>query len=283
MQKIFFLDIDDCLIQTTRLTKEHLRVIETTLYKLGVSKSREITGEFFRAFRRLYDKHQGKSLSAKEDILLANYMKRLTQLEQPVVDAFGEVKRWSREVNLFVAAEKYKVKLTYNQVHETTSKLWDKIAQKADYYPDTIPFLHKLFSRNISAFLISSSDSRLKYNNSSGLFFYDPDYSRCLKMKRLQKFRDLGIPENHIFIGDPYDKPKKWVFEEALKEARREAGPILGLKTVMVGDSLVNDLSPARLAGFDKFYWLRRELPTPCFVRPDGIIVINSLGEIDVS
>lgn len=285
MKKIvLFLDIDDCLIKTSRLTKDHLEVISTQLLALskvegsvlGPKYAKEITQEFALSFRRLYDQHQGKQLTAKDQQLLTSYMKRLTDLERPVVEKYGEVKRWSREACLFIAAEKFGVKLTNEQIQVVINALWDKITQYATFYDDAKPFLLHLLSDKISFYLITSSDSRLILDDKKQLFLYDPEYSRQLKMRRLKIFLDLGIPEDHIFIGDPYDKPKTWVFEKALKQAKKELGK--KFQSIMVGDSPTNDLIPAQKAGMNILVWMDRKAKNNIKYKNEDFVVVNKIN-----
>lgn len=280
MQKIFFLDIDDCLIHTTQLTLDHLEVIRKSLDDFGVSVSQEITHTFAVHAQLQYDQHQGKSISSNDEKIFQTFMDRLAELEKPIIEKWGEMKRWSREVNLYIAAEKHGVFLTQTVIQKTVERLWTIITQKAGFYEDSLPFLKKLFSQKIPVFLITSSDSRLTFDDAKKLFFYDPDYSRHLKMQRLTKFLDLGIPNSHIFIGDPYDKPNPWVFESALSEAKKEFGD--QCKAIMVGDSINNDLLPAQFAGYTKLYWINRQNDASKGNILDGIIEIHSLQNISV-
>ena len=277
IRKVFFLDIDDCLIHTSALTDKHLYAIKEELNKFGIKKAREITQEFAASFQRLYDVHQGKHLSSYNQKLFEDYLRKLTQLEKPVVEKFGEIKRCSREICLFIAGQKYSIDLSNEILVKTANTLWTKITQYANFYPDAEIFLNKLIHQHIPFFLITSSDSRLTKDDKTSLFYYDPKYSRDLKMNRLQKFIDLGIPSEHIFIGDPVDKPKLWVFEEALKYARNELQT--DFESVMISDSYSNDLIQAEKVGMDKFVLiLRHNSQTKLFPKKFKLITIRKLN-----
>ncbi len=324
---IFFLDIDDCLIHTSQLTDDHLKVISNQLSAIGVAKAEEITNEFALSFRRMYNKHQGKPLTHDEEKLFKSYLQRLTQLEKPVMEKWGEVKRWSREVCLYIAAQKFGITLTNDEIISVTNILWAKITQYAVFYPDSKPFLQNLINKTIPFYLITSSDSRLTLNDDTQLFHYDPEYSRNLKLQRLKIFTDMGIPQENIFIGDPYDKPKIWVFEEALKKAKKDyltfslktgdasdgftlnkftmkgipisaqtnnrrsstnlgyaSGRTRKLKyekyiSVMIGDSVANDLIPAKKAGMEKLVWINRNAKIER-EETDGILILDSLAKL---
>lgn len=256
MKKVFFLDIDDCLIRTSALTGEHLKVVSNQLSVSGIKEYQEITREFARSFRRLYDQHQSKYMPIADRRILNSYLKRLAELEKPVVEKFGEIKRWSREICLYIAAEKSGVNLSNEILVKTADALWKKITDYAVFYPDAEIFLDRLKDEKIPFYLITSSDSRLMKNDKTELFHYDPVYSRDLKLRRLQRFLDLGIPQNHIFIGDPIDKPKTRVFEEAMNQAKKE-NPY-PFESVMVSDSVTNDLIPAHAIGMNKLVLLDR-------------------------
>lgn len=275
-QKVYFLDIDDCLITTSSLTKEHLSVISNQLSEFGVKESKEITAEFANSFKRLYDNHQGIQLSLKKQKLMDAYMRRLTQLEQPILQKYDEVKRWSREVCLYIAAEKYGVKISNEQIVLIAQTLWDKITQKAVFYPDAKPFLESLISREIPFYLITSSDSRLVLKDTEQLFYYDPEYSRNLKMARLRLFTDMGISASHIFIGDPYDKPKPWVFQQAFEYVKKEIkGPF---HSIMIGDSYKNDLIPAQSVGMEELILMNRIKSKEKY--PRDVKIITSFSDI---
>lgn len=275
---VYFLDIDDCLIHTSQLTDKHLSVIGNQLSSLGIEKAEEITNEFAQQFRRLYDKHQEKPLTSHEEKLHKLYMQRLTELEKPVLEKWGEVKRWSREVCLYIAALKFGITLTNDEIISTSNALWAKITQYALFYPDSKPFVQNLLDNKIPFYLITSSDSRLTLNDDTQLFHYDPEYSRKLKLQRLKIFTDMGIPKDNIFIGDPYDKPKTWVFEQALiKTGKDIASPFT---STMIGDSVANDLIPARESGIDKLIWVNRNAELERQEK-DGILILNSLHPLN--
>lgn len=275
-QKVYFLDIDDCLITTSALGKEHLEVVEKSLKSLMIPKAFEITKEFAASFGRVYDRHQGKKLSLTDKKLLEAYMKRLGKLEKPIIEEYRETKRWSREVCLFMAAEKFYVGLTNEQILTVTNALWEKITQKAVFYPDSKPFLNRLIEKKIPFYLITSSDSRLTYGYKyNDYFHYNPEYSRNLKLKRLKILTDFDIPEENIFIGDPHDKPNPWVFKQAMKKARKDLKK--KFTSIMVGDSYKSDLVPAKKAGINKLILLDRYSKNNKIIRRDGVIAVKSL------
>lgn len=256
MKKVFFLDIDDCLIETSRLGKTELTALELSLVSQKVPKAPEITEEFKNSFHRLYDRHQGKILSKNDIEILRQYMAKLKDLEKNIIQEFGQVKKWSREVFIYLAAQKFGVTLSEEQILVSSTALWQAIAANTPFFPDALKFLKKLKSENLKFYLISSSDCRLKFDSVKNQFIYDPDYSRELKFKRLSKFLTLGIRKENIFIGDPYDKPNLWIFQEALKKARTDNPK--RFFSIMVGDSLKNDLLPAKKAGIEKIILINR-------------------------
>ena len=77
MRQIYFLDIDDCLIETSRLGKTELTAFETSLVNQSIPKAKEITKAFAASFHRLYDNHQGKKIDKKASHKLALYMDKI--------------------------------------------------------------------------------------------------------------------------------------------------------------------------------------------------------------
>lgn len=282
MKKIFFLDIDDCLIETSRLGSDELNALESSLISQNILKADKITTEFAKSFHRLYDFHQGKQLSKNEVELLNQYMSKLKDLEKNIIQEYGQVKKWSREVFIYLAAQKFGVTLSEEQVLVSSTTLWQAITQNTPFYPDALKFLKKLIRQltdeNQPFYLISSSDCRLKYDAAKNQFIYDPDYSRELKFKRLSKFLSLGIRKKNIFIGDPYDKPNLWIFQEALKKARTDNPK--KFFSIMVGDSLTNDLLPAAKTGIEKLIWIKRHKTIIPKNLPKNLEIIKSFDEL---
>src|SRR3990167_2240244 len=164
MKTVFFLDIDDCLIETSRLGKAELTALETSLKDLGIDNANSITTEFVSSFHRLYDRHQGKILSKIDTEKLNNYMDRLKLLQTNIIQEYGQIKKWSRETFLYIAAEKYGIKLTADQINKASFSLWKAITDHNPFYPDALKFLKILISENLNFYLISSSDCRLQYD-----------------------------------------------------------------------------------------------------------------------
>lgn len=271
---VYFLDIDDCLISTSRLRLPHLKEVEKSLKNLKVTKAEEITKEFAASFSRLYSLHQGKKLSLSDQKLFDRWLDKVKDVEKPILEKYGQIKRWSREVGIYLAAQKYGIKLSNNDLIYITNNLWSKISQTASFYPDALPFLRSLQRNKIHFYLITSSDCRLILDDKTGLFRYKPDYSKKLKLARLAKFIKLGIPKENIFIADPYDKPNPWVFLEALNQAKKDVG--VGFTSIMIGDSLKNDLLPAKRAGMEKVIWLKRGTQLDTETIPGKITAVSS-------
>ncbi|MCL4338882.1 HAD hydrolase-like protein [Patescibacteria group bacterium] len=277
MQKsVYFLDIDDCLIKTSLLGKTHFDRLSISLRQNGIQNYSQITQEFGLSFNILFSRHQGKILGKMEQSIADFYLSRLNEVEKPIIDRYGDIKRWSREAILYIAAERVDTKLNNAQLQSSVKALWDEITTHADFYPDALPFLKKLLVIKKPFYLITSSDNRLTLSDTTGLFHYDPQYSKKLKMERLDKFTKLGIPTDHIFIADPYDKPNPQIFSEALNFARKKLDS--SFLSVMIGDSVKSDLLPAKKAGFEKLILLRRHNQTENI--PEGIKIISTLSQL---
>ncbi len=277
MQKsVYFLDIDDCLIRTSLLEKNHLDRLNDSLRQNGIQNYSQITQEFGLSFNILFSRHQGKILGKIEQSIADFYLSRLKEIEKPIIDRYGDIKRWSREAILYIAAERVNTKLNNAQLQSSVEALWDEITTRADFYPDALPFLKKLLDMKKPFYLITSSDSRLTLSETTGLFHYNPQHSKKLKMKRLKKFTKIGIPTDHIFIADPYDKPNSQIFLEAMNFALKELGSFF--QSVMIGDSVKSDLLPAKKAGFEKLILLRRHRQMENI--PGGIEIISTLSQL---
>lgn len=273
---VFFLDIDDCLIKTSRLLPVHLSTLKNSLNKLAIDHASEITEEFASSFNKLFDRHQGIKLDQSDLKLLSEWEVKARELEKPIIAKFGQIKKWSREVFIYLAALKFGVKISNTNLIYTTNHLWSNISQTATYYPDTLPFFKSLQDKKIPIYLITSSDCRLTLDDKTGLFHYDPEFSRKLKLARLKRFVDLGIPAENIFIGDPYDKPNPWVFRLALEKAKKDLKN-KKFTSIMIGDSVTNDLLPAKKAGMDFLFLINRNTNKEKQSSTDGITIINQL------
>ena len=278
MREVFFLDIDDCLIETSRLDKPELTALYKSLTVQKITNAQQITQEFSSSFHRLYNQHQGKKLTKSDSEKLKQYNDKLLKLQVNIVQKYGQIKKWSREALLFIAAEKFGSKLSSAQIQESTDKLWQAITAHNPFYPDALRFLDFLFSHRSHFYLISSSDCRLKLDNSEEQFIYDPRYSRNLKLRRLDKFIKMGVPQGNIFIADPYDKPDPWIFTQALAKAKKDIGA--EFISIMAGDSVNNDLLPARLAGMQKLILVNRQKKQMRAVNGLNIEEIKSFDEL---
>lgn len=272
---VYFLDIDDCLIKTTGLTQVHLDTLQSALAQRKIDKAKVITYEFAQTFRRIYAVHQNRKISRKDNSLIDMYLNNLSRVEKQIVSKYGEIKIWSREACLYITAETLGIKLTNSDLTYITTALWNSITQSASFFPDALPFLKSLQMKHFPFYLITASDCRLILDDKSGLFIYNPDYSRKLKLARLTFLTKLGILPENIFIADPYDKPNPRVFRQALAKAKKDSGD--KINSVMIGDSVKNDLLPAQKAGIKTLVWINREATKEKGGRNDGIITVNKL------
>lgn len=273
---VYFLDIDDTLIKTTSITQDHRSALKSALQNLKVEKAHEIVSDFSGNYSRLYASHQGKLLSKEVQKVLDNFVKSLTELEKFIIEKYGEIKIWSREAALLISAEKYGIKLSNDNLIYLSNTLWNKITQNASFYPDTLPFIDYLKVNKIPFYLISASDCRLIFDEKTGYFAYDPEYSRNLKLKRFTMLYQKGVDIKHVFVGDPYDKPNPWVFIQALNQAKKDAG--ISFTSIMIGDSVKNDLLPAKKAGMDKVVWLNRDEKRNLPAKDSEILTINNFA-----
>lgn len=274
---VLFLDIDDTLTNTSRLTADQLEVLEKSLAKIGREKAAQITQEFFTSFSRQFDQHQGLKLSVMDKARLKSDLEKMSKRQNSIVQKFGKPKIWSREAWIYLSAEKHGINLSNNDLIYITNCLWSKISQTTKFYSDTLPFLKFLVQKKIPFYLITASDCRLQFDEKKGQFIYNPRYSHKLKMDRLKIFTDLGIPKKHIFIADPFDKPDPWVFQKALDYTCKETkeGKFI---SIMIGDSLANDLIPAKKAVMNKLFLIKREGSGNDPIIQEDVQIIRSLS-----
>src|SRR3990172_6606947 len=136
-----FFDIDDCLIHTSALGEKHLQALTSALFKQGIKKPEELSRRFATLFHTLYDEHQGLKLTLDRQKTLADLKKQMAFLEKPVIEKYGEMKRWSREVMIMIASTQIGVSISGTQCIRASDALWKEITRQADFYPDVLFFL----------------------------------------------------------------------------------------------------------------------------------------------
>ncbi|MBL8955637.1 MAG: HAD family hydrolase [Myxococcaceae bacterium] len=163
----------------------------------------------------------------------------------------SEVKQWSRECLVAICFEDLGVRPTRELILREAATYWRVVTEKTVVYPDARELAGRLLARGITVHFASNSDGFLGFDEATRRFTYDPAEGVRRKIQRLALLREVGMHEGNITVGDPIGKPHPEFYERALSGLDRGA-------TLVVGDSLSNDVLPFLKAGARQGVWLRR-------------------------
>ncbi len=245
---IFFFDIDDTLIETAENSLIAADNIFNSLKKdISKGKASLIVDRFKFIFNTLANQHWDNHENNEYDLLI----NKITELQQPVINKYGNIRKWSREVFLKIAADDNEVNLKPEIVYESIDSYWNRVSELSTPISGVLSLFDEVKEHKRPIYLITGSDARLKIND-NGLFYYDPIYSESFKAKRIEKLRDKGLTFDKVSIGDPQDKPSVEFFEKGLKIAQDDIGTKINTKNIiMFGDSYEADLkTPKEKLGF---------------------------------
>ncbi len=254
--KIFVFDYNHTLVNTALAHGKAMKEMAKVMQKLGFKKqqikdiikgvhystSLMIAG-FLITNDREWDYVPGGKEAYKELLQDIEYYQR------GVLQKWGFIKKWSREVFLQKAAKDIGVKLTNNIIRQIVDAYWEAISCVKPFVEAKILF-RELRKQGISVFILTSSDGRLKLVNRQ--FIYDPVFSEKTKRKRLQRLREDGLRFKDLIIGDPEDKPTKAFFEKGVAHIRKSLKVKVNFNDlVMIGNSYQDDLDvPLRELSF---------------------------------
>lgn len=162
-----------------------------------------------------------------------------------------EVKQWSRETLVAICFEDLGVKPTKADIEREAAAYWRAITEKTVVYPDAAEMARRFVRDGLTIHFATNSDGFLGFDDARRTFTYDPADSARRKIARLHMLRDVGMHEGNITVGDPIGKPHPAFYEKALEGLDRSA-------TLVVGDSLSNDVLPFLKQGARVGVWLRR-------------------------
>ncbi len=145
-------------------------------------------------------------------------IKDLNNLNIEVPNGFDKSQRnfmWSRGLWLKYLFNKYSITASGKEIVEIIEQYWQAIGKSCQVFKDAAEFLSE--SKN-PRFIITSTDSILFFEDDK--IIYDADYATKRKIERmiLQGITKY-IPEKHIFVGEPIDKPKQGFWDRVLKAA----------------------------------------------------------------
>ena len=242
---VFFFDVDDTLIETAKNSIIASQGIFNTLKKeLGKEKAKSVTERFRYIFNTLANQHwanQDQDHSEYDSII-----DEINKFQKPVVEKYGNIRKWSREVFLKIASDDLSIHLNPELIYESINNYWEMVSDNSTPIEGVLNLFKKIKSHNMPIYFVTGSDARLKMN-SQELFDYDPKYSEQFKAKRINALKNKGLFFNALSIGDPEDKPHLDFFEKAVTIAEKDLGHKLDYKnSIMFGDSYVADLQIPR-------------------------------------
>lgn len=256
-ESVWFFDVDDTLCDTSDISTEATRGIAQVFRpKFGNEVAKLVqdkVNEYYAlilAGARVGENGDWSAVPGGKkafDSLMASVREK----QKEVILKYGNVKRWSREVFVKIAADDIGIEVTPELVHEAVDRYWWEITQRMQVFPDALKLIGVIRSYNRPIYLLTSSDARLKML-ANGQFVYDPSYSEGLKRERIESLRDKGMEFNVLSIGDPEDKPHLDFFQKCVKKAEEDLGKAINLnQAIMVGDSYGSDLqTPKEQMGF---------------------------------
>lgn len=254
---IWFFDVDDCLIDTAAVSIKASVGIKESLIRQGLSEERakqvqlnfnEIFNLMLAGYRAQGDNWSQKGRAKQVfDKLLCS----IKACQKGIEEKYGNIKKWSREVFIWLAAKKAGLSLLPEIVHRASDAYWLIIGEKAEVFPGVLTLIREIKKRHRPVFLVTSSDARLKLKQ-EGQFEYVPERSERLKRRRVELLREKGIEFDGLSIGDPEDKPGLDFFQKSIKIAEDNLGCSIDLaNAIMVGDSFPADLqTPKEKMGF---------------------------------
>lgn len=287
-KSVWFFDIDDTLIDTAGTTVSASEGIKTVFAaKYTPELAQQVQDNFNEIFQlmmagyRVKNEDDWKQIPGGKDA----FNKLLQDVEHSqirVKQAFGQIKKWSREVFVKLAAEQAGLQVTPELVHQAADGYWLTLTKQIVVYPHALTLFQEIKKHGRPIYLITSSDGRLKMDD-EGQFDYDPAYSEALKRQRIELLQEKGLAFNALSIGDPEDKPNLDFFEKGIRSAEQDLGyPIDPRCAVMIGDSFGGDLqTPKEKMGFGLVVLFQKGKSDTQIVDPHQINTGNLMSVID--
>lgn len=248
-RSVWFFDVDDTLIDTAGMTIPAAEAVQEVFQNhVSVAQAEQLKNRFVEIFTILMKGHQGSlELQKERDNLLA----RITKAQPTVLEKYGHIKIWSREIFIKHAAEDLRIAVTPELIHEAADAYWISLSKSIQVLSGVTDLLNQIKEHNRPLYLITSSDARLKMKD-DGTFTYSPEYSEGSKRERIEILRGKGIFYNGLSIGDPEDKPHLDFFEKGIRIAEKDLGVKIDMNdAIMIGDSYSGDLeTPKEKMGF---------------------------------
>ncbi len=219
-ESIWFSDIDDTLIDTMAASvpgSDGIR--EVFAEHCEDDKAKAVQSNFNTIFQHMIDGYRVRSEAGWELVTGGKHgfeelMSTIASMQSQVLEEFGHIKKWSREIFIKLAADQAGVNVTPELVHEAADAYWVTLTENIEIFPDALELSNEIAKHGRPLYLVTSSDARLKMQSNSQ-FIYDPVYSELLKRQRIELLRARGLKFKTVSIGDPEDKPHPDFFCES--------------------------------------------------------------------
>lgn len=264
---IWFFDIDDTLIDTAGTSSIAAEGIQKIFQNhFDKETADRVVNEYnnifdymlagYRAYNNDWSNVEGGEKAFDE------FLDQIGGMQKQVLQDYGSIKKWSREVFLKMAADRLNIEVAPEIIHNSIDEYWISLTEKTKIFDDALLLFEIIHKHKSPICLVTSSEARLKMEP-DGQFIYNPEYSKKLKAERIEILKGRGLDYNSVIIGDPIDKPEVAFFQEALDTARNDSREdnIVNSNCIMVGDS------------FD------RDLRTPKEKLDFGLVVLYELGQ----
>jgi len=252
-------DVDDVLIATAETLDAAAEAMFAPLSRrFGQGQAIAVGREFARSMaigiRRL------RACDRRPDDEYADLMRRTARWQQGLTEAGFEVKAWSRHALVACALQACALPVSAAVVEEAANQYWATVAARATVYPDAALFVRRLRDAGIAIHLATGSDGFLTFDDARQTFTYVPEESARLKLARLRSLTSLDFGPDDITVADPVGKPNPDFYRQVLRRFAAVAGREVVLeRTVVVGDSLTNDILPLLDLGAAHGVWLLRD------------------------
>ena len=285
MIRFVIFDVDDVLLNMDAASKRAEESVRDVVR--GHVNDDALAASIYDRFKRGYDTLR-IDLRRDRGEPSADYgalIDAVNRWQRGVTEAGHETKRWSRDSLLAIALEAHGVPCTDALITNAMDRYWTVLAQHSLLMEDVVAIVDVLRARGIRFHLATNSDGFLTFDEARQTFVYDPPDAVAKKKRRLGLLQTIGIRDEHITVGDPIGKPDPRFFETVFDEFAAQAGcAIAADQTLVVGDSLSNDVLPPMALGAAKGAWLVRA-ETEAGPRPlpghDAVWTIRTLLELE--
>lgn len=284
-ESVWFSDIDYTLIDTVSASGHGSEAIRDALVPhFGENQAAQVYEGFNAIYQLMGAGHRIKQDDDWQKVpggkqAYDSLQEEIAARQIPVIDEYGGVKPWSREVFIKLAADRADIPITPDVVYEGASAYWKALTAHVDIFPDAQELTDTIAGHDRPLYLLTSSDARL-IMGASGQFRYNPAYSEALKRERIELLRERGLRFTAVTIGDPEDKPDVAFFAKAIRTAETELDhPIDSSKAIMLGDSYKADIqTPKEKLGFGLVV-LRENHREECVVEDEQQLTTGNLTD----